>query len=263
MKAWLEKYLSKRFYFIALVILFSLFLLLRVSRIYADPPLKLSWSNWAFSDEGCFAYNARNKVLFGSWNIANWQEYSAMYQFPIQHFLNYIAFAIFGVGFAQARSVSIILSIISLLILWFTFRDILGKSTTLLALFFLGLNYVFIMHNRVAITETPQIFFILIALFFYFKGQKSRLLLFLSGIFGFVAIMAKPYSIPVVIAMFLSFSVKYYRSKNMIGRSNARKFLGVFLSGFALASIVAGLLWYKPNYSKIVYYSTLSRKSVV
>ncbi|MDI6892274.1 MAG: glycosyltransferase family 39 protein [Actinomycetota bacterium] len=246
-------------FLVLLVGLFVLFTLVRVNHITADPPLNLTWSNCAFTDEGAYAYNARNKVLFGSWDVDGWTEYNGMYQTPIVHFLNYLVFSVLGVGFVQVRIAPIILSVLSLWLLYAALKDNLGERVALLSALFLGFNYVYVMYNRVGITETPEVFFMLLTFYLYQKGAASRTFNFLSGFFCWVTFVTKPYAFFFILAFFAMFLVKFLQGRSeSVARRKVLSSLFIFLSGFLLALIVSLMIWYIPYFSEIRYYSTFS-----
>src|SRR6185295_7024280 len=70
----------------------------------ADPPWRfLTTVGIVWHDEGAWVHNARNKALFGHWSEDQW---NPMYIAPVFTGLEYVSFAVFGVGVWQARLVS-------------------------------------------------------------------------------------------------------------------------------------------------------------
>src|ERR671918_533986 len=79
----------------------------------ADPP----WNptvGVVWHDEGAWVHNARNRALFGAWTLDAW---NPMYIAPVFTGLEYLSFATFGVGVRQARLVSEIAGLVSVLLL--------------------------------------------------------------------------------------------------------------------------------------------------
>ena len=54
-------------------------------------------------DEGAWVHNARNKAIFGSWRVDEW---NPLFIAPVFTGLEYLSFEMFGVGLRQARLVS-------------------------------------------------------------------------------------------------------------------------------------------------------------
>jgi hypothetical protein len=105
---------QKRLAFIIITLLVMI-LLMRFIHLGADPPETISISMGYMSDPGPYVHNARNKVLFGKWEIDNW---NLMYITPIPHYLTYLIFLVFGVGITQ---MNLLPAFFSCLVLLFTY----------------------------------------------------------------------------------------------------------------------------------------------
>ncbi|MGQ9631692.1 MAG: ArnT family glycosyltransferase [bacterium] len=144
----------------------------------ADPPSDLSWSRAPFTDEGFKAYNARNRVLFGSWKIADYDEYPGWHiQSPLFSFLLYISFSLFGVGFIQARAVALIFGILSPIILALILSLNDRRREALIAYFLLGSGYTYLMYARLSLLEIPMNFFIALSLLLLAMGERRKIFL--------------------------------------------------------------------------------------
>src|SRR6266851_5768887 len=88
---------------------------LRLIYLRSDPYLSLDWSAGQLTDEGFYIHNARNVALFGH---ARSDEFNNMLLSPWLHYLQVGAFSVFGVGSIQARLISVIASLLTLLIFW-------------------------------------------------------------------------------------------------------------------------------------------------
>ncbi|MFC1850078.1 ArnT family glycosyltransferase [candidate division CSSED10-310 bacterium] len=174
------------YYWCLVFLVLGLGIVLRCWQIQADPPKDLSASGGYFADEGFWTHNARNKILFDEWSTDGWNN---MIVSPILHVATYLSFYCFGVSILSARLVPILFSIAALLLLLLSFYRSNEKITALLGLVFLGLQYPFLVHNRLALVETPGTFFLILV--FYFFRDKRPLPLFLTGLWAACAFITK------------------------------------------------------------------------
>lgn len=134
----------------------SLFVLLvvglRVIALDADAYPRLSWSSALLTDEGFYVHNARNLVLFGTQRTDDFNNALIM---PTLHFVQIGVFRLFGVGAIQARSISVVCSLLTLLLFWSALCRAFGARTAWLGTLFLGLDHVNLLYNRLALMDTP------------------------------------------------------------------------------------------------------------
>jgi len=176
------------FNFLILLVIFLLFISLRIINLSADPPNNLSVSSCGeYGDPGNYAFNARNKVLFGRWKI---DEFNIMYISPIPHVFTYFSFVLFGTGICQMNLVPVFFSIL-IFILSYYLADKYFPNAKFIFLFFLAINYPFIMYSRIATRIMPMTFFALLAVFFYLEGFKKPQYFFLSGFSLWMSFMSK------------------------------------------------------------------------
>jgi hypothetical protein len=206
----------------------------------ADPPATLSASAGPYGDPAGYAYNARNKVVFGQWEM---DKYNPMYISLIPHFLTYLSFSLFGVGTAQMNLVPILFSCLILVLLIFVVKKIFSFSMGFLAFYLLGISYLFIMYSRIANRIMPMIFFLVLSLFFLQKGLKRKEWLFFAGLSCFLAFISKGVCFYILPAIFLGFII--YLALNM----NLKKAvlpLSYFIFGFSVACAIWILFVYVP-----------------
>ena len=115
----------------------------------ADPPWRTT-VGVVWHDEGAWVHNARNKALFGSWRLDEW---NPLFIAPVFTGLEYLSFELFGVGVRQARLVSEVAGVVSVLLLGLGVRRIAGDLAGMLASCLLATNYVYVMYDRAAIME--------------------------------------------------------------------------------------------------------------
>ncbi len=163
-----------------------LFASMRIIHISADAPTALSWGRGPFTDEGFYAHNARNKVLFDNWSM---DDYNYYFVSPVMGALNFIAFKTLGVKYSSMRFCAIFISGLTLLLVFSLVRRKYDIHTAILSGFFMGFAYFNIMYNRLFISEIPMLFFLLLSLFFLNQGEKKDY--FLAGICFLLALLAK------------------------------------------------------------------------
>src|ERR687892_245884 len=93
-------------------------------------------------DEGAWVHNARNKALWGVWSTDAW---NPMYIAPIFSLLEYASFALFGVGIWQARLLSELAGVTSVILIGLGVRRMAGETAALIAAALLATNFFFTM----------------------------------------------------------------------------------------------------------------------
>jgi hypothetical protein len=122
----------------------------------ADPPWRAT-VGIVWHDEGAWVHNARNKAIFGAWRQDEW---NPMFIAPVFTGLEYLAFAAFGTGLRQARLVSQVMGLLSVVLLGLGAARLGGRRAGLMAALLLATNYVYTMWNRAALMETTMTSFI-------------------------------------------------------------------------------------------------------
>ncbi len=145
--------LSNRRFLAALLATLLAALALRAVFPLADPPWR-SPIGITWHDEGVWAHNARNKVLFGQWQLDRW---NPMYVSPVFTALEYISFSTLGVGLWQARSVSILAGVAATFALAMGLRALATPSVALAGAVLLAVNFTWVMYSRVALLEATMV----------------------------------------------------------------------------------------------------------
>lgn len=152
------------------VTIFLFLFSIRFIHLSADPPYDLSTSGGPYGDPGGYSFNARNKILFGTWEVDN---YNPMYISIVPHGFTYLSFKLLGVGFAQQNLVPVMFSCLSMFFFFLLLRRRFSSWYALLGTTLLGINYLFLMFSRVADRVMPPIAFLLMGLYFLQKGEKK------------------------------------------------------------------------------------------
>jgi 4-amino-4-deoxy-L-arabinose transferase-like glycosyltransferase len=146
----------------------------------SDPP-QISWSQDVATDPPQYTYFARNHVLWGSWDLFGHNRF-VFFLKSFTTVFSYLIYTVFGTGRFQSNLVAVILNLMSMLFLFFALNKIFNKRVAFLSMFFLGINYVFIMYGRNPFLEISAIFLIILGFFFLVYSFERNLLLIPSGV---------------------------------------------------------------------------------
>ena len=157
---------------------------IRLFQLSADMPLHVS----SCADEGIYVHNARNKVIFGDWVLDEWNN---MYISPVFNYLVYLSFSLFGVGFVQARLVSVAASLVTI---WLVFRCLerdVGRGAAAVGGLLLAVNYVYVFFGKMALMEPAMLMFMAMAMYFFLLGRQNMSFFLLCGICCSLAFVTK------------------------------------------------------------------------
>jgi 4-amino-4-deoxy-L-arabinose transferase-like glycosyltransferase len=146
----------------------------------SDPP-QISWSQDVATDPPQYTYFARNHALWGSWDLFGHNRF-VFFLKSFTTVFSYLIYTLFGTGRFQSNLVAVILNLMSMILLFFTLKKIFSKRVAFLTMFFLGINYVFIMYGRNPFLEISAIFLIVLGFFFLVYSFERNLLLIPSGL---------------------------------------------------------------------------------
>jgi len=171
----------------SLVFIIVLIIIARFYNLSCDPPFDFPLG--FIGDEGWWTHNARNHAIFSE-TVMNEFNQAYIISFPF-YISQIIIFAISGVGFYQARLVSAISGLLTLIIFFFFIKREKGIETAGLTSLFFGLNYIFLAYCRVALVDTMQLLFLLVSLYLI-RNQNDRYIKYsISGIFFGLALITK------------------------------------------------------------------------
>lgn len=222
------------------ILLFLLMLFVRIVKIEADAPISLNKYPDVFTDEGYKTYLARNMALFKT-SVLEGDEYGGILKnsHPVNNYLYYIFFLIFGVGYVQARITAIVFSFLILIFYYGLIKRSFDKRVALLSTFFMGFSYIFIMYNRLALMESIMIFFLIVSLYFWKIGIDNKkpfyyLFSFVSFILAYFIKESALFFIPVLMVMgYFSFikgiTIKKLKKNKFIIAFTILIFLGIIL----------------------------------
>jgi len=153
----------------ALLAILAIGLVLRTLYPAADPPWR-STVGVVWHDEGAWTHNARNKALFGAWRQDDW---NPVYIAPVFTAFEYASFEAFGVGVRQARLVSAVAGLVSVLLLALGVRRIAGPIAAVIAGALLATNYVYVMYDRAALMEALMVAFLVASWYCTTRAERQ------------------------------------------------------------------------------------------
>lgn len=146
----------------------------------ADPP-HVSWSQDVATDPPQYTYFARNQVLWGDWDLFGHNRFPFFYK-SFTTVASFVVFSVFDPGRFQANLVAVILNLLTMVFLFLTLKKVFSKRAAFLSLFFLGINFVFLMYGRNPFLEISASFLLVLGFYFMVSSFKKNLLLIPSGI---------------------------------------------------------------------------------
>jgi hypothetical protein len=218
-----------------------LMLLVRGAALSADPPAWLSWSTGIDTDEGFYTLDARHEVLFHHVAPGNFHDRLLS---PLLSLLQQGVFTLFGPTLPVARALCVLFGLLTVLLLWLALRRTeVGTATANAAALFLGFAPPFAFYNRLALQETPMVFWLVLAFWLCSapedtqNSRKRVCLLAFSGLAFGIGVIFKPFALlalPAFLWLWGGRKTRYALSP-----------LG------ALAAILAIYLfaWYVPNHA--------------
>ena len=154
-------------------------LLVRLVALDADPPPWLSWSTGLYTDEGFYTLDARHEALFGAAAPGSFHDRLLS---PLLSILQQGVFSVFGAGIVQARALSVFFGLLTVLVFWLGLRRAYGERTADFGALLLGLAPPFALYNRLALQETPTVFWLTLAFLCWTYGARSKMFYALAGV---------------------------------------------------------------------------------
>ena len=179
--------MTRRRFAAALTGIALLAILLRGLFPAADPPWRTT-VGVVWHDEGAWVHNARNKALFGAWRLDEW---NPIFIAPVFTGLEYVSFAMFGVGVRQARLVSEGAGLASVILLALGVRRRGGDRAGLIAGALLATNYVYVMYDRAAIMEALMAAFIVASWYCSTRAERQPAWGLAAGLMATLAFFTK------------------------------------------------------------------------
>jgi 4-amino-4-deoxy-L-arabinose transferase-like glycosyltransferase len=236
--------------YVLFIILFGLAICLRFLYLSADPPEGISISTGIETDPPQYTIFARNDILADSWNPYDDDRY-VTYQYSLVSGVSRLVYGLGGTGTYQANLVGVLLSLLSILLFYFILRKIQGNGVALVALLFIGTNYLGIFYDRRPFLENGMILLFVLALFFLVFGERKAIGHFLFGFF-----MAASIFFGKIIGLaFLGVPIIYYIFKAATCRtSETFRPIAAMAAGFLVLAAGWYFMVYQPHAASITGY---------
>ncbi len=227
-----------------LAIVFIVFITaIKFVNLDADPPPFMSVAE--YGDPAQYAYNARNKVLFGEWEIE--EKWNLMWLTAIPHSFTYLSFTIFGVSYKSMNLVPLLFSFFILIICYLILKETFSEKIALFGIIFIGTNFLFFLYSRIADRVPEMLFFALLSIYLWLKGLKgSKLSMFFSGFSLWLSYNSKPKIIYFIPIFFIAHFLELVRRKESFKETFLKTI--ILLSGLFLAILIWLPFIYLPHH---------------
>lgn len=216
----------------------------------ADPPW-VTTVGVVWHDEGAWTHNARNKALFGQWSADAW---NPLYIAPVFTGLEYASFATFGVGTWQARLVSEVTGVLSVIFLALGVRRIAGREAGLIAGALLATNYVYVMWNRAALMEASMVAFMVFAWYCYVRAQTRAWWGIVAALCALLAYFTKAAAVFFVVALGIDALFSLIRPSSA-DTPQSRAAARMTLIGLTVWGLLALAVFVGPHWSEYRFYN--------
>lgn len=176
---------------IILIIILGLAAGLRLQHIKADPPplfVHLTQSAGVYFDEGMYCHNARNKILFDTWVMDDWNP--VLYN-AILTGIYYAGFKVFGITIVTVKVTNILFGLLGITFLYLAMRRYLSESFSLGIAFLFAIDYYWTMHNRIGLLENFSALFFILSYYFLVRSKEKPGNMVLVGIFVSLTVLSK------------------------------------------------------------------------
>jgi 4-amino-4-deoxy-L-arabinose transferase-like glycosyltransferase len=214
----------------------------RVVALDADPDFRLCWSSGLLTDEGFYTHNARNAVLLGQ---ARTNEFNNMVLSPLVHAAQAAVFRVFGVGYPQARAISVVCSLLTLVVMFAALRRAFGERVAWLGALILAWEHAYLMYNRMALLETPATLFLALAFYTWVRRGEGLAWSMLTGILTVIAC-----SIKSLCAFFAPAPLLASWWSGRTHQRDTRWEIGAMVTGMMLAGLLYGGVWLLPHWNE-------------
>ena len=219
----------------------------------ADPPWRTT-VGVVWHDEGAWVHNARNRALFGAWRVDEW---NPLFIAPVFTGFEYLSFRTFGVGLWQARVVSEVAGVISVVLLSLGVRRLAGDLAAIIAAALLATNYVYVMYDRAAIMEALMVAFVVGAWYCSTRAEDRPWWGGLAGVLAILAYFTKAAAIFYVAAVGVAALWTLVDSSVRADRDRVAERQAAFwtIAGLGLSAAVVSAAFVLPHWSDYRFYN--------
>ena len=234
----------------------ALMIAIRVVHLNSDAYAGLSWSSALLTDEGFYIHNARNVVLFGPMRMDGFNNALIM---PTLHYLQVLVFSVCGVGAIQARMISVVLSLLTLCVLFAALQRAFNLKVAALGCLFLGLDHINALYNRMALMDTPAAFTMVCVFYVWVRSAERKVpeeepdnagVLRIGWLFLCGAVLALAYATRGLAAFLFPVPFLVVFLYKRPGNRWAVEWTWIG-AGLALGLLIYGILWLGPHGAEI------------
>ncbi|UCD93791.1 MAG: hypothetical protein JSU69_08450 [Candidatus Zixiibacteriota bacterium] len=154
-----------------------------------DPPLFFTGQGQALlTDPYNITYFARNKILFGSWDIFEYDRW-IVFKYSLMSGFSYITFLLGGVSRITANLSAVILSLAGIVLFIFAHQRLSSAARLILSVLLLS-NMMLIVYGRYPFLENGLIFLCGLTSFLFVKYYRQRWMLILSGLLTALCVLS-------------------------------------------------------------------------
>ena len=240
-------------------VLLAIVLAPRLVRLSADPPVDFHLGY--LPDEGAWAHNARQRVVFGHWVMEGHNP--GLFAAPLYTATLAGVYRLFGVGWVQTRLLSAVAGAMTCLLLYGMLRAERSPRDSIPPALILGLNYFMLSNNRVGFTESLQLLLITATSLAVLYAARRPGWGVLGGACFVASLLAKPSAVvmgPIFLAFWVlhrTFARRYEGLPRLSWRS-----LGWFALGACATSAIVVLVLVLPHWEAIRQQLTISARNV-
>ncbi|HXF41997.1 MAG TPA: glycosyltransferase family 39 protein, partial [Blastocatellia bacterium] len=212
-------------------------LLVRVIHLDADPSALLSRD--FITDEGWWAHNARNALLYGEWKIDEFNQ--GLYSAYLYNALLYLTLKLLGVSFFSIRLVPSLAGWLSVVLVFLTVRREINLRAAIFASVLLGFSNLHIIYSRIGLAESTIVFFLALMLWLWSLRRTHYGFALLSGVAFALMLVTKVtgiYFMPGFILLIAVGAIRHTTKKHAL----------VFLLGSVLVGAGYAILFVLPNF---------------
>ena len=231
------------------MLLVGVITLLRVIDVGADTWKDLDWGTGIWTDEGFYAHNARNQVLFGVVERDGFNNYNLS---PVLHAVQVAVFRMFGVGLVQSRWISIVASLATCAVTFDACRRLFSIRVATFVLIMIGLESSIVLYSRLGLMESPAVLVAALALWCWsFDTSTGR---FVSGFLGAAALASKTTFLIFVPALVIAVIIAAWPN---VGKGLRR--LMPFFLGIAAFILIYSFVWLNLHGAEVARMNTFYR----
>jgi hypothetical protein len=240
-----------RLILIVLLALFAGIIIFRLVNLSADTPFGISIGQELSTDPPQYTSFARNKVLFGDWEV-----FYTRYVFFVNNITTiaaYPIFKIFGTGRAQSNLVASLFSLLAIYSCYLAWRK-KGYPLAIAATAILGFNYIFLSYGKLTFLEVSAVGIISLGGYFLLSNKNRVVSALLAGLlFSIAAFYGKLLAVvflPLALVILL-LELCQARQHGIFKRFNQ---LYSFFIGFAAVFLIWLVLVYLPSRGEVSGY---------